>query len=223
MHAQQGPRVFRDGFLIVLNASAVGGADFAQRRTTLRHHFGDAKAVADFYQFAARDNHFAVFRKRRKNHQDCCSAVVHHDGVFGARQTHQEFGRVHIALAARSRFEVILQIRVTNGGLAKLVEYRGRKRRTAQVRVQDHSGGIDHRLQRARQDAFHFACDHVFQIGRHNGNHRHAFFTGNFRAHARQHFPGYFDEQLARNAAHEFRHARLAQQFVHRRNLAQQF
>ena len=146
MHAQQGPRVFRDGFLIVLNASAVGGADFAQRRTTLRHHFGDAKAVADFYQFAARDNHFAVFRKRRKNHQDCRSAIVDDDGVFGARQARQEFGRVHIALAARSSFEVIFQIRVMNRSLAKLVEYGGRKRRTAQVRVQDHSCGIDHRL-----------------------------------------------------------------------------
>ena len=70
MHAQQQARALGDGFAIIVDAGAVGGAHFAQHRARARHDIGDAEAVADLDQLAARDDHFAAggqFVQRQKN------------------------------------------------------------------------------------------------------------------------------------------------------------
>ncbi len=89
MHAQQQARVFVDGAFVVGDAGAVGRAHFAQCCAAFGHDFGDAEAVADFDQLAARDDYFAAFGKSGENEQDRGGAVVDDDGGFGAGETLQ--------------------------------------------------------------------------------------------------------------------------------------
>ena len=80
MHAEQEARAVVDGALVVGDARAVGGADFAQRGLRLRHHVGNAERAADFDQFAAGDDDFAAFGQRVQGEQNGGGVVVDDDG-----------------------------------------------------------------------------------------------------------------------------------------------
>ena len=92
MHAQQQARAVADGGAVIVDARAVGGADFAQRGAGARHDLGDAEAVADFDQLAARDHHFAAGRQFVERQKDGGGVVVDGDG-----------GRAQQAFAAAGR------------------------------------------------------------------------------------------------------------------------
>ncbi len=81
-----------------------------------------------------------------------------------------------------------------NRGVAKLVQDRWRKRCAPQIRMQHDSGCVDDRLQRSGKDAFDFARDDVFKIGRNNRDNRNAFFAGDFRADAGNNFARHFHQ-----------------------------
>ena len=80
MHAQQQPRALGDGFFVVADARAIGGAHFAKRCAGFRHHIRDAERSADLDQFPARDDHLAAFGQRVQRQQDRGSIVVYDDG-----------------------------------------------------------------------------------------------------------------------------------------------
>ena len=99
MHAQQQARAVVDGVAVVVDVRAVGGADFAQRGAGARHDVGDAEAVADLDQFAARDDHFAAGREFVERQEDGGGVVV--DGDAGrAQQPLEQSADVDVALAA---------------------------------------------------------------------------------------------------------------------------
>src|SRR5713101_2732260 len=79
MYAQQNPRFFIDGLLVVREVRAIRRADLAKDCPALLHDFRDSKAVPDFDQFPARDNHFAAASQRRKRHQHRRRTIVHHN------------------------------------------------------------------------------------------------------------------------------------------------
>jgi hypothetical protein len=54
---------------------------------------------------------------------------------------------MHIAFAARASFQIIFKVRVLRRGAPELFDNGSRKRSSAKIGVQDHSSGIDHRLE----------------------------------------------------------------------------
>src|SRR6266478_3994764 len=78
---------FVDGVLVVRKVCAIGRADFAKDRPALLHDLGDSKAIPDFDELPARDDHFASARQRRERHQHRRSAIVHHDRRFRSGQS----------------------------------------------------------------------------------------------------------------------------------------
>ena len=76
MHAQQQRGVGPDRALVVGRAGAVRRPDLDEAGARAREHVGDAEAVADLDQLAARDEHLAPFRERGEREQDrarrCC-------------------------------------------------------------------------------------------------------------------------------------------------------
>ena len=84
MHAEQEARAVGDGALVVGDARAVGGADFAQGGIRLRHHVGDAEGAADFDQLSAGDDDFAAFGQGVQREQNGGGVVVDDDGGDGA-------------------------------------------------------------------------------------------------------------------------------------------
>ena len=86
MHAQQQPRFFVDRLLIICKPRPVRCSHFTQNCAAVLHDLGNAKTVADFDKFPARDNHFSASGKCRKGDQHCCGAIVHHDRGFRTGQ-----------------------------------------------------------------------------------------------------------------------------------------
>ena len=77
VHAQQHGRLGADRALVVGGTRAVRRADLAQPRAGAGEHVGDAEAVADLDQLAARDEHLAALRQARRARAAprprCCS------------------------------------------------------------------------------------------------------------------------------------------------------
>ena len=99
MDAQQQARAVVDGVAVVVDVRAVGGADLAQDGARARHDFGDAEAVADLDQFAARDDGFAARRKFVQREKDGGGVVVDRD-AGRAEQAFEQRAGVDVALAA---------------------------------------------------------------------------------------------------------------------------
>ncbi len=130
---------------------------------------------------------------------------------------------MHVALAARATFEVIFKIAVLRGAAAEFVHDCFRQRRPAQVRVQNHSGRVDDRLQRARKNSFDFGADELFDGGGAEAQRRPIRIAHDACAHIGENGARNFDHQVAVHAFRKRRQPRLSEQFVDRRNLPQQF
>jgi hypothetical protein len=61
MHAEEQTSVIGNRALVVAQARAIGGADFAEQRAAFVHDVGDAEAIADLDQLAAGDDDFGAF------------------------------------------------------------------------------------------------------------------------------------------------------------------
>src|SRR5208283_921530 len=147
MHAEEQARFIVDGVFIVGQARAVRRAHLAQDRAALLHDFRDAKAIADFDQFAARDDDFAASRQGRERQQHGRRAIVHHNGRFRAGQALDQARRVYVAFSACPGLQIVFQIGVLRGRAAKLLYHLGGKRGAAEIGVQNYARSVDHRLQ----------------------------------------------------------------------------
>ena len=125
MNAQQQARAFGNGALVIRQARAVCCPHLAQHRSAFRHDVGNAEAIADFNQFAPRDNHLAALGQRVQHQEDSGGVVVNDDGGLGAGQPGQQACGVNIALAASAGGQVVLQVRVLRGDLANVLNRRG--------------------------------------------------------------------------------------------------
>ena len=148
---------------VIVDARAVGGADLAQRRAGARHDLGDAEAIADFDQLAARDYHLAARRQFVERQQQRRGIIV--DGNGGrAQQPLQQRPGVDIALAALAGCKIVFQV-----GVAGLEGKRG-QRRASQVGVEHHAGGVDDAPQRRPGDG----VESPFHAGSYGWPRRHA-------------------------------------------------
>ncbi len=131
----------------------------------LRHDFGDAEAVADFDELAARDEDFAVARERGEDEQNGGGAIVDDDGGFGAGEALEQLRGVNVALAARAGFEVVFEIGILRRGAAEFFDGGFGERGASEIGVENDAGGIDHRLERLREDLLDGVGDFVLEGG----------------------------------------------------------
>ena len=103
VHAQEQRRVGADRLLVVLGARAVRRADLDEPCARAREHVGDAEAVADLDQLAARDDDLAAFAERREREQHRRGVVVDDERGFGAGQPPQQRRRRGPAASRASR------------------------------------------------------------------------------------------------------------------------
>ena len=217
MHAQKQARFFVDRVFIIRQPRAVRGSNLAEHRAALLHDLRNPKAIANLDQFSARNNHFASTRQRRQRHQHGRGAIVHHDRCFGPGKARQQLRRVHVALASHPRFQVVFQIRILRRDAAKLRHYTFRQRRTPQVRVQNHPGGVDHWQKRARKNLLHQGRDALFErraVAGNRGDFRKDVGShppGDARPQVIQHRPRYLDNQIAVQTLRKLRQPRLRQ------------
>ena len=134
--------------LVVGDPRAVGGADLDEPGAGARQHVGDPEAVADLDQLAARDEHLAALGERRQGEHHGRSAVVDDERRLGARDPVQQRGEVILTRAARTRVEVVLEVRVAAADLDDAVERRRRERRPAEIGVDQHAGRVEDAPQR---------------------------------------------------------------------------
>ena len=135
---------------IVVDVRAVCRPDFHKVRTTLRHDLGHSKAPADFDQFASRDDGVLAVGKRVQRQHERSRTVIDDDCVFGTGEFADERDAVHVARAARSLLQVILEIRAARSRSHDGVERLTSERRASEVRVQNHPGRVEERAKRRR-------------------------------------------------------------------------
>ncbi len=129
--------------LVVVRARAVGRADLDEPRAGAREHVRDAEPVTDLDQLAARDEHLASFGERCEREQHRAGVVVDDDRRLGAGQPTQDRGHVVLAGATRPFRHVVLEVRVAATDLEHPLERAGGEWGPAEVRVHDHTGGVD--------------------------------------------------------------------------------
>ena len=127
MHAEQEGGSVADCALVVFEARAVRRADLDEAGPRAREHLGDAEAVADLDQLAARDDNVAPFRERGNGEQDGGGVVVDDQRGLGAGECARQRRDVVLARAARALLEVVLEVRVAARDLLNALECAGRR------------------------------------------------------------------------------------------------
>ena len=135
MHAQQHGGFRADGPLVVGGACPVRRSHLDEACARAREHVGNAEAVADLDQLAARDEHLAAFRERSQRQQHGGGVVVDDERRLGAGQPAKDPRDVILPRAASALCEVVLEIRVAAADLVHPLERGGRQRRAAEIRV----------------------------------------------------------------------------------------
>ena len=132
-----------DRRFVVGGARAVRRPDLAQSRARSLEHVRNPETVADLDQLATRHQDFAAFgeRGKREHHRGC--VVVDDERGFRAGQAAQDAGDVVLPGAAAAGGNVVLEVRVAAPDLAYPVERSLGQRRAAEIRVHDHTGGVD--------------------------------------------------------------------------------
>ena len=148
MHAEQQGRLRPDRALVVGRARAVRRPDLDEPRARAGEDVGDAEAVADLDQLAARDDDLAALRERGEREQHGGGVVVDDERGLGAGQPPEELREVILARAALAALEVVLEVRVARADLDDARERGVRERRAPEIRVHENAGRVEHAAQR---------------------------------------------------------------------------
>ena len=166
MDPEDGARVRPDRSLVVGGARSVRRPDLDEARTRAGEHVGDAEAVADLDQLAARDDHLATLGECGKREQERRSVVVHDDARFGPGQAAQQRGGVILARAAGAVAQVELEVRVAARGLDDLSDRLRGERRAAEVRMDEYAGRVEHSAKAWAAQRLELAPQALGQIAR---------------------------------------------------------
>ena len=147
MHAQEQRRLRPDRALVVGRARPVRRPDLDEARARAREHVGDAEAVADLDQLAARDDDLATLGQRCEREQERGRVVVDDERGLGAGEPAQQRREVVLARAARAAREVVLEVRVAGRPRATRSSAACGQRRAAEVRVHEHARRVEHAAQ----------------------------------------------------------------------------
>src|SRR5262249_30586861 len=143
--AHQGRGRLADRRLVIGDVSPVSGADLDEAGAALGHDVGDTKAAADFHELAPRYDNLAPPGEGHEDEQQGRGVVVDGDRGLGAGDPGYERVDVFVAAAAFTRRQIEFEIAVATadrfhgsaGGVGE--------GRPAEVGVNDHARGVDHR------------------------------------------------------------------------------
>ena len=150
MHLEQAAGVRSDGARVVLQPSAVGGADLAQPSPGRRNEVGQPEAGADLDQLTPADDHLATGGERGGGQYQRGRAVVDHQRVLGVRAGGEQCGASGVPPSGPlAGGQVELHVDVAGRGDQR-VDGCSRQRCPTQVGVHHHPGRVQHRAQRRR-------------------------------------------------------------------------
>ncbi len=144
VHAQQHCRLRPDRALVVGGARAIRRPHLDEPRTRPHEHVGDAKAVADLDELAARDDHLAPLRERGEREENGGRVVVDDERRLRTGQAPEERPEVILARPSLAPLEVVLEVRVAGADLGHAGERCLGERCAAEIRVDEDAGRIQH-------------------------------------------------------------------------------
>ncbi len=147
---------------------AVGRADLAQGSAGAPEDVGDAKLAADLDQLPAGDHDLLAPGQGLEREQHRGGAVVDDQRGLGPGEPPERALHVRVAGAPLLARDVHLEVRVRGGDLAEALLGERRQQRAAQVGVQHHPGGVDHRRER-EETVTRERVPHAAAQGRHVG------------------------------------------------------
>ena len=118
-------------------------------RPTARH-VGNPERAADLHELPARDHHLAPLRQRGAASSTAAAQLFTTSAASAPVSSRQQRLHVRLARPALARVQVVLEV-ASSRGPARATAARGRvrERRAAEVGVDDHAGGVEHRGERA--------------------------------------------------------------------------
>ena len=145
VHLYDRGRARADRQLVVGGARAVGRSDFDESGTALRHDVRNTEAAADLHQLAARNDRLAAVSECVQRKHEGGRAVVDDDRILGTRELAEERGAVHVPRAALAGFDIEFEIAEARRDARERIDRNIGERRTAEVRMEHHARGVDHR------------------------------------------------------------------------------
>ncbi len=142
MDAQDQRRVGPDRALVVRGARPVRRPDLDEPRARAHEDVRDPKAVPDLDELAARDDHLATLGQSREGEEHGGGVVVDDERRLGSRQARQEGRQMVLTRSTLAVREVVLEVRVAGADLGDSLERGCGERRTAEIRVHEHSGRV---------------------------------------------------------------------------------
>ena len=210
MDPQEQRRLGANRALVVGGTGPVGRPDLDEVCARPLEHVRNPEAVADLDQLAARDEDLAPLRERGQCEQHSGGVVVHDQGRRGPGQPAQEAGDVILPRAACALAKVVLEVRVGAAHLDRPLERRRGERRSAEVRVEDHAGRVQHPPQVRARSSLNLAERPSAEVARIVAGMDLLAGAGESRARR-------LDRQRARRLAQQL----VAGELVHRREIAE--
>jgi hypothetical protein len=149
---------------VVVDARAVRRADLAQPAAAGLDDLGHPEAAADLDELGAAHQHVAPRGERVEREQQRAGAVVHHERRIGAGEQLQPPPERGVAVAAALRGRVPFEVGVTRQRAQVESREQVAERGAAEVRVDQHSGTVDHAARRGARQAL--------RLGGAGGDHR---------------------------------------------------
>jgi hypothetical protein len=141
---------------VVAGAGVVGQpgpvrrADVSQDRARLFHDLGHPEAATDLDRLAASNQHLAPVGQGSDDQQDGCRVVVDDNRGLGSTELSKERADVALARTALACRQIKLEVCGSS-------ELSVGDRSAAEIRVQEHTGGIDDRLQQGASEQVGFS------------------------------------------------------------------
>ncbi|GBD09904.1 hypothetical protein HRbin22_02166 [Candidatus Thermoflexus japonica] len=201
-----------EGLLIIPQMGPVRGADLDEARAALGHHLRDAESAADFDELAPGDQHPAPPSQGGEGEEHSRGVVVDHQGGLGPGQPAQEILHRRLPFPSLAGLQVELQIAVSRRG-ADGFEGRAGEGRAAQIRMQDHAGGVDDGAGAGGMPAGQPGCG----LPEQRRLQRRGLTLLNPRPRFRQDLPERFDHRVMAESRQERRRALRFQQAIHTR------
>src|SRR5262245_60437651 len=143
-HSGLGP----DRLLVVGHARSVRRSHLDQTSTRARENVRYPEPVADLDQLAPRDDDLPPFRQGGERQQDRGGVVVDDECGLGAGEAPEQRAEMILSRSARTLLEVVLEVRVRAPRLDDTRDRGIGERRTPEIRVHEHPGGVQQASER---------------------------------------------------------------------------
>ena len=152
MHLEDQGRAVTDGIGIILEVGFVGGSDLNQFRPGSLENLRDTESTPNFYQFPSAHYHLVLFRgdQSAQREDEGRGAIIDRGSSLGLQENGKCGFEVARPLSPFSVQEVEFEVGVSRGNLAQGFRCTLAEGRSTEVGMDDHSCGVDNRLEPRR-------------------------------------------------------------------------